>query len=498
MPPTGRPGSRSAAVSVDASSLVAALCGDGGGSHEGEVAAIDIASLQKALEAITPEALAAGCQGLGNADLNETIYNLVRGVRTSEDGESAKQLARPLKFKPMNPVCEAAEQGDLPTLTHLLATGGDVNAIGENGNSALAFACANGHADCTSLLISKRASVDQPSNLGNTPLHAACWADSPKCIRILLDAGAKIDQRSDGNGSTPLHVAVQGNRDEAVALLLARNADPCARTRDGTAESLAKKLGHEQCAKVIRRYRADADARAKQLLEAQRKEAEEKANAAYDSLMAELDAEEKASGQQKKTSKSAKKKAKAKAAAEATVVATAAAVGSHNGPGQGQAQGQGSEEVPPQPVPSPKVPVDVSGAENGADDDEGGGDVDVDVAMAKALINGNKARRRRGVGGHADGSGSDLRGGVGESLADRLLRKSANQDESEAPDSSNGSTGDAQRDEEDAVYGIRRTTARCPHCGSRARITQQGRCPSCFTELQTPASSSTSGDLDRK
>ena len=163
-----------------------------------------------------------------------------------------------------------------------------------------------------------------------------------KCIRILLDAGAKIDQRSDGNGSTPLHVAVQGNRDEAVALLLARNADPCARTRDGTAESLAKKLGHEQCAKVIRRYRADADARAQQLLEAQRKEAEEKANAAYDSLMAELDAEEKANGggQQKKSSKSAKKKAKAKAKAEATVVAVAAAAGSHKG--QGHEQGQGS------------------------------------------------------------------------------------------------------------------------------------------------------------
>ena len=54
----------------------------------------------------------------------------------------------------MNPVCDSAEQGDLTSLTHLVATGGDVNALGENGNSALAFACANGHAGCTSLLIS--------------------------------------------------------------------------------------------------------------------------------------------------------------------------------------------------------------------------------------------------------------------------------------------------------------------------------------------------------
>ena len=88
-----------------------------------------------------------------------------------------------------------------------------------------------------------------------------------------------------------------------------------------------------------------------------------------------------------------------------------------------------------QPVPSTKGCIDVSG--DGVDDDEGG-DVDVDVAMAKALINGNKARRRRGVGGHTDGSGSDLRGGVGEALADRLLRSAANKDEARRPTPAKG------------------------------------------------------------
>ena len=498
----------------DAASLVAALCGDVGSSEEGELAAIDIASLTKALEAITPEALAAGCQGIGDKDLNMQIYNLVQGVRNADGGDPASQLANAhsLKFKPMDPVCEAAEQGDLPTLTHLLATGRDVNAIGENGNSALAFACANGHADCTSLLISKRASVDQPSNLGNTPLHAACWADSPKCIRILLDAGAKINQRSDANGATPLHVAVQGNRDEAVALLLARNADPLARTRDGTAESLARKLGHDQCLKVIRRHREDNEARAQVLLDAQRKEAEAKANAAYELLMAELDAEEKASGggqQKKKESKSARKKAKAKAAADATVAAAAAAAAKQPWMEQGQQEA-------PQPIASSvAAPADVSDADEGSvgalvraaaggggDDDDGSRagnaaapdpalDLDVDAAMANALINGNKARRRRGVGGSTDGSGGDLRGGgVGESLADRL-RKSAfampeTGADADARDDDSTPKSSARGDEDD-LCGIRRSAARCPRCGSRARMTKQGRCPSCFADLQNPA-----------
>ena len=136
---------------------------------------------------------------------------------------------RGVQFQPMNPMCDAAEQGDLATLTQLIATGGDVNATGESGNSALAFACANGHADCTSLLISNNAKVDQPSLMGNTPLHAACWADSPKCMRILLDAKALVDFRSRSNGATPMSVAVQGNRAEAVQVS-ARAARCCADT----------------------------------------------------------------------------------------------------------------------------------------------------------------------------------------------------------------------------------------------------------------------------
>ena len=128
---------------------------------------------------------------------------------------------RPVQFRPMNPLCDAAEQGDLPKLTTLIAQRGDVNITGENGNSALAFACANGHADCTSLLLRHGAQVNQRSSLGNAPLHAACWADSSKCLRQLLDAKAEINLQS-CSGSTPMHVAIQGGRSEAVETLIAR------------------------------------------------------------------------------------------------------------------------------------------------------------------------------------------------------------------------------------------------------------------------------------
>ena len=57
---------------------------------------------------------------------------MVKPMETAVDERTG-----PVRFRPMNPMCDAAEQGDLPTLTVLLATGGNVNELGENGNLAL-------------------------------------------------------------------------------------------------------------------------------------------------------------------------------------------------------------------------------------------------------------------------------------------------------------------------------------------------------------------------
>ena len=174
---------------------------------------------------------------------------------------------------------------------------------------------------------------------------------------------------------------------------------------------------------------------------------------------------------------------------------------------------QGQQEAPQPIASSVAAPADVSDADEGSvgalvraaaggggDDDDGSRagnaaapdpalDLDVDAAMANALINGNKARRRRGVGGSTDGSGGDLRGG-GVSLADRL-RKSAfampeTGADADARDDDSTPKSSARGDEDD-LCGIRRSAARCPRCGSRARMTKQGRCPSCFADLQNPA-----------
>ena len=257
----------------------------------------------RALASVAPELLAEHTTSENNQENAKKIRHLLLSGALHHEAK-ANAIAKRAEsggrghaiFRPMGAMCDAAEQGDLATLTRLIAMGGDVNALGENGNSALAFACANGHADCTSLLISNGATVDLRSNLGNSPLHAACWADSPKCIRILIDAKAEVNLRSSTNGATPMHVAVQGNRDEALLLLLSRGGDRKMKCDGRTALQLSVTLEHKECERVLRKFDADEQAKERRIAEVQRVEAEKKANAAADLLLAELEAEEEAKG----------------------------------------------------------------------------------------------------------------------------------------------------------------------------------------------------------
>lgn len=483
---------------------------------------VDMATLRSALASIAPE-LSEGSSNLEGEQLSERIYQMLlsdqmQNVTTKiiqPEGDGAPR-DRP-QFKPMNPVCDAAEQGDLATLTQLIAMGGNVNSLGENGNSALAFACANGHADCAHQLLRNGATVDLPSEMGNTPLHAACWADSPKCIRILLDAKANVNQCSDVSGATPMHVAIQGNRDEALALLLARGGDRSIKCDGRTPLQLALQLKHTACEKVLRKFEADEAAKAKKLADAKRAEDEKRANAAADALLAELEAEEAGSGGKaggKKPSKRAAKAARAAAAQQQPQQPQPQPLPPQQPPQQlqppqrqprqkkktaavQQEQQQAAEEARNQ---APKPVPDLTDIDDGAQAALGGGgsewhepddldedepdDLDEDAAMAHALVNGSKAcrrGRRRCCAGAGDGSLDVSSGG---SVASRLLATMVSSEEGGEA----GAKEEEIANEEEGLAmdsgSIRRVAQRCPRCGSRARITPQGRCPACYVDLR--------------
>lgn len=391
--------------------------------------------------------------------------------------DSPNKLNRAVKFRPMNPLCDAAEQGDLPTLTKLVATTGDVNILGDNGNSALAFACANGHADCASFLVAKGANVNQRSSLGNAPLHAACWADSKKCIRILLDGRADINMCSYA-GATPMHVAIQGGRDEALETLIARGADRTIKSDGKTVLQLSLSLKHKACERVIRKADAEEAVVRRRIADKERAAAEKRANAAADALLAELAAEEAARGGGAASTgkKASKKKAKAERAAAAAAAADASMppASAMDAPASGHVDGGAGAVRVLADAATKAVDLDVAEDLSALDDD---------AAMANALLGGSKTRRRSKQGGSQSqsmGAGGPDDGGGG--VRD-LLRAGADDGSLVSADVHSAATSAAAGESSGSELSTRRVVARCKYCGSRAKPTAAHRCPSCFADL---------------
>lgn len=86
---------------------------------------------------------------------------------------------------------DAAAAGDAGMLRRLLRQHeADLECLDLGGRTPLHVACRAGHVDVTRLLLSARASCDQPSRRGVTPLVAACQAGHEACVALLCEAGA--------------------------------------------------------------------------------------------------------------------------------------------------------------------------------------------------------------------------------------------------------------------------------------------------------------------
>jgi ankyrin repeat protein len=110
-------------------------------------------------------------------------------------------------------------------------------------------------------LLTLGAEPNAPDPVGFPSLIAALSADREDrlaVVELLLSHGADLGQRGI-NDWTPLHWAAAGDDVPAVQLLLARGADPAARTRiDDCATPLeeAEVLGKTRAAEVLRRHAA--------------------------------------------------------------------------------------------------------------------------------------------------------------------------------------------------------------------------------------------------
>ena len=121
-------------------------------------------------------------------------------------------------------LCWAANTGNVLSIKLLLQNGADVNKAASNGCGPLHFAALTIHPGCIEPLIRYGAKVDAQDLWGFTPLHTSTMSrDDLQHVVSLLDAKADIDL-PDNHGTTALYRAVRFNRPKMVAYLLQNGA----------------------------------------------------------------------------------------------------------------------------------------------------------------------------------------------------------------------------------------------------------------------------------
>lgn len=120
----------------------------------------------------------------------------------------------------MEPLSKAAYEGDATSLRALIESGGDIHQCSKHDKrSPIHWACAEGNAECTKVLLDAGARVDVRNRMKQTPLHIACGRGHVDCVQVLLTAGAALDA-VDGEELMPLHAACSRGHVDCVTFLL--------------------------------------------------------------------------------------------------------------------------------------------------------------------------------------------------------------------------------------------------------------------------------------
>jgi len=128
----------------------------------------------------------------------------------------------------------------------------DIEAETQDGETALALACAGGDMAIVKILIEKGSDVNKGC------LHCAAQFGRESVVKMLLAKGVKPDSLNK-KGLTPLFSAVEGDQPDMIKLLCENKANPtkkCKSPDSGksmTPQNFAKEKFHDECAKNLKK-----------------------------------------------------------------------------------------------------------------------------------------------------------------------------------------------------------------------------------------------------
>lgn len=159
------------------------------------------------------------------------------------------------------PLILASLKGSERWTSMLLSSGAQPCKTDVFGESALSYACRNGHYRIARSLLSKNAPVDEQNHTGETPFHAACQSGHDEIIRLLIGragaGNAKISV-SGGKYGNALQTASYWGRIDAVEILLHCGADTGhVEGKYGPALHSASARGHLRVVELLLRAGAD-------------------------------------------------------------------------------------------------------------------------------------------------------------------------------------------------------------------------------------------------
>ena len=158
------------------------------------------------------------------------------------------------------PLNLAALKGSVPLVELLLKAGANADLQDDTGFTPLNTAIEQEHPDVAKVLLLHRANPNLATHTGQTPMHTAASASDIETMRLLLDHNAGLHPLE--IAGTPLSVAVQQHRIEAVKFLLQRGAKPDVAPPQNGMTSLhwAATLGQPDIVKLLLDAGANVDA----------------------------------------------------------------------------------------------------------------------------------------------------------------------------------------------------------------------------------------------